>query len=211
VLTPEQVRALFASIADHYLYPVWVVLATTGMRLGEALGLQWRDVDFDQGMLAIRRQAQRQKGDGMVLSELKTAESRRSLPLPAGTIEVLRKQYTAQRGQAHALGLEWRDKKQVFSGVEDGLYDPASVNKSFHRALERAGLPRCRVHDLRHTFSSFIQSRGRTEREAQEVLGHASASTIRNVYTHVMPDRRRDIMLPVEEFFPETDADQSGR
>jgi integrase len=211
VLTPEQVRSLFASTADHYLYPVWVVLATTGMRLGEALGLQWRDVDFDQGMLAIRRQAQRQKGDGMVLSELKTAASRRSLPLPAGTIEVLRKQYTAQRGQAHAHGLEWDDKKQVFSGVEDGLYDPASVNKSFHRALERAGLPRCRVHDLRHTFSSFIQSRGRTEREAQEVLGHASASTTRNVYTHVMPDRRRDIMLPVEEFFPETDADQSGR
>ncbi len=201
VLTPEQVRLLLSATSDHYLHPLWVVLATTGMRLGEALGLQWRDIDFDQGMLTIQRQAQRQQGVGMVLSGLKTAASRRSLPLPTGTIETLRTQRSTQREQFATLGTEWDENKQVFGGIDNRLLDPGSINKSFHRALARAGLPSCRVHDLRHTFSSFIQSRGRTEREAQEVLGHASASTTRNVYTHVMPDRRRDILLPVEEFF----------
>jgi integrase len=207
VLTPEQIRALLSVTADHYLHPLWIVLATTGIRLGEALGLQWRDIDFEQGMLAVRRQAQRQKGRGMVLSELKTAASRRSLPLAGGTIEALRVEQRSQRERSRALGLPWDDKNQVFSNLSNGLFDAGSVNKSFHRALEQAGLPQCRVHDLRHMFTSFIQSRGRTEREAQEVLGHASSSTTRNVYTHVMPDRRRDIMIPVKELLPDFDPD----
>jgi integrase len=205
VLTPEQIRALLSVTADHYLHPLWIVLATTGIRLGEALGLQWRDIDFEQGMLAVRRQAQRQKGRGMVLSELKTAASRRSLPLAGGTIEALRVEQRSQRERSGALGIPWDDKNQVFSNFSSGLFDAGSVNKSFHRALEQAGLPQCRVHDLRHMFTSFIQSRGRTEREAQEVLGHASSSTTRNVYTHVMPDRRRDIMIPVKELLPDFD------
>jgi integrase len=202
VLTPEQVRLLLTVTADHYLHPLWVVLVTTGMRLGEALGLQWRDVDFEQGILTIQRQAQRQQGRGMVLSGLKTPASRRSLPLTAGTLQSLQKQWSTKREQCAALSTPWDENHQIFGNIDNALFDPGSINKSFHRALQRAGLPPCRVHDLRHTFSSFIQSRGRTEREAQEVLGHASASTTRNVYTHVMPDRRRDILLPVEELFP---------
>jgi integrase len=210
VLTAEQVRALLAGTADHYLHPLWVVLATTGIRLGEALGLQWRDIDLNNGILTIQRQAQRQKGQGMVLSEVKTAASRRTLPLVAGTIAVLRKQRVTHMERQLATGLPWDDTLQVFPTVEGGLIDPGTVDKAFHRALERVGLPSVRVHDLRHTVSSFIQSRGRTEREAQEVLGHASAITTRTIYTHVMPDRRRDIMLPVQEFFPVEDSEASS-
>jgi integrase len=205
VLTAEQIRALLASTADHYLHPLWVVLATTGMRVGEALGLQWRDINLDSGMVHIRRQAQCQKGRGMVLSDVKTEASRRTLPLVPGTIVVLRKQRVTAMERHLAVGLPWDEAAQVFATIDGNLINPGTVSKAFHRALEGASLPNMRVHDLRHTVSSFIQSRGRTGREAQEVLGHASEMTTRRIYTHVMPDRRRDIMLPVQEFFPSAD------
>jgi integrase len=206
VLTAGQIRTLLASTEDHYLHPLWVVLATTGMRVGEALGLQWRDVDLDAGMVTIRRQAQWQKGPGMVLSEVKTKASHRTLPLVPGTIAVLRKQRAAAMERHLAVGMPWNDAMQVFATIDGNLINPGTVSKAFHRALDGAHLPQMRVHDLRHTVSSFIQSRGRTEREAQEVMGHASPATTRHIYTHVMPDRRRDIITPVEEFFPSEDG-----
>jgi integrase len=201
VLTLDQVRSLFSFTAGHYLHPLWVVLLTTGMRVGEALGLQWRDIDFETEILTIRRQAIPLKSIGMVLSEPKTSASHRTLSMPRGTASILRKQRVARQEHCEALGIPWDDNQQVFATAENRLIHTSSVNKSFHRAVSKAGLPDCHPHELRHTLGSFIQSRGRTERETQEVLGHASASTTRNIYTHVMPDRRREVLLPVEEFF----------
>lgn len=209
ILTPDQVRILFSATEDHYLYPLWVILVTTGIRVGEALGLQWRDLNLDTATMMIRRQAQPQRGLGMVLSEPKTAESRRVVPLPPGTLIALRKQQVSRREQFDVLGLPWHEGSQVFATVDNRLIHTSSVNKSFHRAVSKAGLPDCHPHELRHTLSSFIQSRGRTERETQELLGHASASTTRNIYTHVMPDRRRDVLLPVEEFLAIGEVEES--
>jgi integrase len=209
ILTPDEVRTLFTTTEGHYLYPLWVILATTGMRVGEALGLQWRDIDLEQGMVMIRRQAQPQKGNGVVLSELKTPASRRNLPLVPGTIAVLRKHLATATQQSASLAQPWDESVQLFMSGDGKLLHTSSVNKSFHRALKRAGLPKVRPHDLRHTVSSFIQSRGRTEREVQEVLGHASDATTRKIYTHVMPDRRHDIVLPLQEFFPNSGSTTS--
>jgi integrase len=96
--------------------------------------------------------------------------------------------------------MKWHECTQVFCTVDGGLIDPSSIDKAFHRLLSRAELPRVRVH-LCAMVSSFLQSRGRTSREAQEILGHASDDITRGVYTHVMPDRRRTIMDPIDELF----------
>lgn len=207
VLTPDQVRVLIAAAQDERLSAVFVLLATTGLRSGEALGLQWRDINLDEAMLTVRRQVQRVHGQGLVLGEPKTASSRRTIPLARGTVLALQRHVAKQKQEYGALGMTWHDGVQIFCTPEGGLLDPSAINKVLHRRLARSGLPQVRVHDLRHMVSSFLQSRGRTERETQEILGHASPITTRRVYTHVMPDRRKDIMGPIEELFPlETDV-----
>ncbi len=201
IFTPDQIRTLLQTTTGHYLHPLWVVLSATGMRLGEALGLQWRDLDLQLGTVTIQRQAQRQVGKGLVLAPLKTHSSRRTLQLVPETVPVLRKQRALRQEQCLRLGVSWSEVTQVFATVDGGLLDPGSVNKSFHRALAQAGLPDLRVHDLRHTVASLLQARGRTQREAQEIMGHASEMTTARIYTHVLADRRRDILTPTREFF----------
>src|SRR5262249_59892686 len=77
-------RRLFEATAEHRLYPLWVLLATTGLRIGEALALSWGDVDLRRGRLSVRRALQRPRGRGLVFMEPKSDTSRRTVPLPAG-------------------------------------------------------------------------------------------------------------------------------
>src|SRR5712692_8758940 len=77
-LTEEEVRRLFEGSQDHRLHALWVLLATTGLRLGEALGLLWTDIDVASGRLVVNRALQRQPGVGYVFVEPKTARSRRT-------------------------------------------------------------------------------------------------------------------------------------
>ncbi len=83
-LSEEQAIVLFTATRDDELHPLWVLLTTTGLRLGEALGLKWEDVDFAEERLMVRRALQRQKGEGLVFVEPKTAKSRRTVYFPEG-------------------------------------------------------------------------------------------------------------------------------
>lgn len=89
VLSEAEVRQLIEGTVDDGMHALWVLLATTGLRLGEALGLRWDDLDMTIGRLTIRRALQRQKGSGLVFVEPKTGKSRRTVYLATGTIRAL--------------------------------------------------------------------------------------------------------------------------
>src|ERR1700730_2542881 len=80
-LTSEQLLILFASTRGERLYPLWVLLGTAGLRLGEALGLEWVDVDLETRRISVRQAVQRRRGVGLVLLSPKTPRSRRSVQL----------------------------------------------------------------------------------------------------------------------------------
>ena len=103
-LHPAQVQQLRDSTTDDRLHAVWVLLATTGLRLGEATGLRWEDVDHDAGQLTVRRALQRQRGKGLVLVEPKTARSRRTIHLTSVAVDALRRHNTRQKEQRLVLG-----------------------------------------------------------------------------------------------------------
>jgi len=86
-LSQDQVRKLFESTREDRLHALWVLLATTGLRAGEALGLKWSDIDVATGRLAVRRALQRQQGRGLVFIEPKTSRSRRVVYLAAGAVQ----------------------------------------------------------------------------------------------------------------------------
>ncbi len=89
-LSEDEVRRFFPATQDHRLHALWVLLASTGLRVGEATGLRWDEFDLDQNRLIVRRALQRQKGVGLVFVGPKTTKSRRTVYFPEGTAQALR-------------------------------------------------------------------------------------------------------------------------
>lgn len=197
-LTREQVQALFQATAGDRLHALWVLFCTTGLRLGEATGLRWDDVDLATGRLTVTRALQRQKGVGLVFVEPKSARSRRTIhlaPLARQTLQEHRKRQIQERLQAGPL---WQDHRLVFCTPTGGPLDPAWVNEALHRALATAGLPRIRVHDLRHTAASLLLAAGTNPKLVQELLGHSTIVLTLDTYSHVTPALHQEVAERME-------------
>lgn len=172
-LAPEQARALLEAARGERLEALYVLAVTTGMRQGELLGLRWRDVDLDDRALAVRASLQRIRG-GPICAEPKTAHSRRRITLTELALSALRRRRAAQIAERLAAGPEWTDEDLVFASHFGRPLHASYVLVGFHVLLRRAGLPRVRFHDLRHTAATLMLSRGVHPMIASEVLGHST-------------------------------------
>lgn len=192
VLSPEETRKLLDAGKGEAIEGLLVVAVSTGLRLGEALGLQWRDVDLERRQLRVTKSLQRISGRGQVLSETKTQRGRRALLLPIATVEALRAQRHFQSGLRKAAGSQWTERDFVFTSSTGRPLDPRNVQRMFKRVLRRARLPRMRFHDLRHSCASLLLSQHTDPRVIMETLGHSNISVTMNMYAHVMPALKRD-------------------
>ena len=147
-LTADQLSAFFQEARDSGVYELYYLDLATGLRRGELLGLKWTDVDLDHGVLKIQRAISRQNGK-VVEAPLKTKNAYRTLPLSADAIDVLKMQ------KCKVGNSEW-----VFPSPTGGPMSPDSVLHMLQRVLKRAGLPRIRFHDLRHTFATMALQNG---------------------------------------------------
>ena len=175
-LTADQLSAFFREARDSGVYELYYLDLATGLRRGELLGLKWTDVDFQHGILKIQRAISRQNGK-VVESPLKTKNAYRTLPLSADAIDVLK----AQKNKVGSS--EW-----VFPSPTGGPMSPDSVLHMLHRVLKRAGLPRIRFHDLRHTFATMALQNGVDVKTVSSMLGHYSAGFTLDTYAHVTTD-----------------------
>lgn len=203
-LTEEQVRQLFVTSTEDRFHALYVLLATTGLRLGEALGLKWEDIDFNAGRIAIRRALQRQHGAGLVLVEPKTERSRRTVHLADGTVVSLREQRRQQLEERLAAGPVWQGMGLVFATVSGKPIDAWRVNESFRKALERANLPKIRVHDLRHTAATLLLAQGTHPKVVQELLGHSTITLTLDTYSHVIPALHEEVAAKMNVLFERT-------
>jgi integrase len=183
-LSASQVRALFAATETDRLRALWILLVTTGLRSGEAVGLLWEDLDLDAGRLTVRRALQRQKGKGLVFVDTKTHRSRRNIALPAVTVAALRTHRIRQATERLAAG--WKDEGLVFTNADGRRLCPSNVHESLQRRLKRAGLPPIRVHDLRHTAATLHLAGGTNPKVVQELLGHSTITLTLDTYSHVI-------------------------
>lgn len=186
-LNEEQVRTLFEASSQDRLHALWVLLVTTGLRLGEAIGLQWQDLDLEQGKLVVRRSLQRQRQAGLVFVEPKTRASRRTVHLPSGTAAALRAHRARQTAEKLLASSAWQDRDLVFCRWDGGPIEPSCVVQRFHRLLKRARLPDIRVHDLRHTAATLHLQKGTHPKIVQEMLGHSTIALTLDTYSHVAP------------------------
>jgi len=168
------------------------LILETGLRRGEALALQWKDVDLDQGELRVWRTWGKVNGKGSFTSP-KTRAARRVIPLPHGLRERLRslRDQLLERLTPEALN-------EVFIFGGDRPFDPDAFNHYLRRLANRAGLGRIRVHDLRHTWATLALSRGIPLEVVSQRLGHASPNVTLGIYRHLLEEERRDYVLDLE-------------
>lgn len=181
----EQLAAFLGFVRDDRLHALWHVLAMTGMRRGEALGLRWDDVDLQIGRLSVRR-ALVPSGREVIVSEPKTARGRRSIALDETTVEVLRRQ-AAQQLEDQSTSTTWSDTGLVFTKQSGEALHPEDVTRYFRRAVKQAMLPKIRLHDLRHTHATLALAAGVHPKVVSERLGHATVSFTLDVYSHAIP------------------------
>src|SRR5579872_5094559 len=186
VLTADQVRDLLAATEGDRFHALWVLLVSTGLRVGEALGLRWGDLD-PTGRLRIVRGLQRQRDRGLVFVEPKTRRSRRTLQLSPTAVAALDAHRRRQVAERLAAGPAWEDGDLIFPGIAGKPFEASGVNKRLDAALSEAGLPRIRVHDLRHTAASLLLARGVHPKIVQEMLGHSTITLTLDTYSHVTP------------------------
>lgn len=200
-LSPAEVHIFFEHTKDDRLHGLWVVLLTTGLRIGEAMALRWDDIDLETGSLTVRRTVQRLKGRGLVVGEPKTARSRRTVYLSAGSIVALKLHEARQKIERRNARDLWQDRNLVFCTEVGGFTDPAGINLALHRRLKAAGLPKLRVHDLRHTAATYLLSLGVHPKVVQDMLGHSSIAQTLDTYSHMVPALHREVALHMDRLF----------
>ncbi len=189
-LTGPQFQELLRLADGSRWYPLWVLLGTSGLRVGEALGLQWQDVDLIAGRLAVRNTLQRQPGIGFLLGPPKTEKSPRTIylsRLARGALEQQRERQCRDRETSK----RWQQTSFVFTNRHGRAVGPGAVNRALTRALHDAGLPRIRVHDLRHTTASLLLEAGTHPKVVQDLLGHSTIQLTLDTYSHVVPALHR--------------------
>ena len=190
-LNPEQARALLVRSADHRLGALFAVAVALGLRLGEALGLRWEDVDLEAGVLHVRQALQRLRGE-IAFVEPKSKRSRRSVALPEVVTAALKAHRVRQLEEWMVAGRRWEESGLVFRTCLVTALDPRKVTRAFHKLLVDAGLPRIRLHDLRHTAATLLLAQGVSPRTIMEVLGHSQISLTMDTYSHVLPALLRE-------------------
>ena len=172
----ELQRFLIQAKAEGY-YELFLLDLATGLRRGELLALQWDDLDFETGVLTISKQVSLVRGK-IVMSVPKTKSSIRKLVLPPAVVQVLRE----YRESVHS---RWMFPSPV---LEDLPLNPGSVYDRLQLILEHANCKQVRFHDLRHTFATLALQNGMDVKTLSAMLGHVSAATTLDIYTHSTSD-----------------------
>jgi len=173
---------------------------TTGVRVGELLGLSWDDIDMEQTKIRITKNLQRIDSK-IVISTPKTAKGKRDIPLIEEAIQILKRQNKRQLEQRLKAGSAWQKNNYVFTTAIGSPLDKDHINRTLRRVCEKANIKPFSVHTLRHTFATRGLEAGIGLKVMQEILGHASLAVTADTYSHVMPDKKRESMEKLEGMF----------
>ncbi|BCO36019.1 site-specific integrase [Mycobacterium heckeshornense] len=187
---PDAAAAVLKHAAESRYHTAVVLIAATGLRRGEVLALTWDRVDLDAGLLKVAATIGRVGGQ-LVVSEPKTARSRRTVPLAPAVVEVLRKHKATQAAERLRAGNQWRDSGLVFTTELGGPVDPRNLLRVVEVAAKAAKVDGVGVHTLRHSAAVAWLEAGVHIKAVADLLGHSSIAVTGDVYGHTSDDAAR--------------------
>ena len=198
VLTPEEIQRFLIQAKEDGYYEMFLLELCSGMRRGELLALEWRDLNFKTGELRIDKQVTFLNGQ-TVCSKPKTKESMRTIVLPQSLVEVLK---------------EYRktvESKLMFPSpakVGDEYRNPCSVGSTMRLILNRAGCKHVRFHDLRHTFATMALENGMDIKTLSSVIEHKSSATTLDIYAHTTDAMQHNAAANIERGIGENEVQE---
>ncbi|AKK28210.1 site-specific integrase [Mycobacterium sp. EPa45] len=183
--------AALLQAADGLRYaPVLRLIAATGLRRGEALGLTWDRIDLDAGVLKVAATVGR-VGKRIIVSAPKTERSRRTIPLSAGVVAMLKAHRKTQLEERMRAANLWEDNNLVFCTEMGRPVEPRNILRTIEIASEKAGVKGAVVHTLRHSAATAWLESGVHIKAVADLLGHSSIAITGDIYSHSTDDTAR--------------------
>jgi len=195
----ESIQFLEAIIYSRWK-ALFSLLITSGMRPGEALGLKWKDIDFEVERISINRSLSR-VGSIWSLEDPKNQNSRRSIPISSVVLQDLKEHKEIQDEEKSKLKEnEYKDYGFVFANkYGEPLAESNILKRHLKPILQEAGLPPITLYGLRHTCATLLLSAGEHVKIVSERLGHKSIVVTMDVYSHVLPDMQKTAVKKLDD------------
>ncbi len=191
--TPEQLRSFLAHVHGTRDYPLYLLLAGTGARRGEALGLSWNATDLEDGAITIGQTLVLVDNRVTVKPNPKSDARAATIALDDDTVAALREHRARQNRERLQAGALWRDTGLVFTDELGEPLHPETTTKRFQRAAKAAGLPPCRLHSLRHAYTSLLLEEGVAMEVISKRLRHSDLDTTSRLYAHYTRTLDREV------------------
>ncbi|WP_233522486.1 site-specific integrase [Peribacillus glennii] len=187
---------------ENRLYPAFHLAITTGMRRGEILGLRWKDIDLEKGILYVRQTLSR---DGKhFLNGAKTDAGVRSIQLANESIVMLKKQKRLIAKEKLSYGPGYTDYDLVICTSKGTPVIPSNLKRTYQRLIKEADIPVIRFHDLRHTHATMLLAQGVHAKVISERLGHSNIKTTLDIYSHILPNMQEDAANQIDALLSNT-------
>lgn len=169
---------------------MWVLAATTGMRRSELAGAERALLDLDNATLELADtrivvSGKAQQSDG------KTQSARRTIALDPLTINYLREHLTMLDDEHRAFGTAYQDHGKLICHPDGTPLHPDTITRRFNKLVDQAGVPRIRLHDVRHTYATLSLDAGIDPKIVSDRIGHANMAYTLTIYTHRSTGRDR--------------------
>jgi integrase len=196
-ISPADVSALLLAMSKDRMWCYWLAAFALGFRRGEGLGMRWQDIDLEKRVWTPQMSVQRVRGEAhpdtgrrrgrLVAKELKSEASLNPVAIPVAAAEALAAWQRDQRKQRMAAQA-WADELDlVFTTGLGTAIEPRTIDRAWERLCDRAGVPRVRLHDLRHACASYLLAAGVDLKTVQATLRHAHGSTTQ-MYLHALEE-----------------------
>ena len=219
IMTKEEQKVFEAFMKEHTMGVAYIVLVNTGLRAGELSGLTWKDIDFENKALYVRRAVQKvttyddnfkKVSRERKVTDVKTDNSYRVVPMLDKVVRIL-KEYKEEKiklsDEVAELGDEFREDDFIFKTSCNNPINSEYLRKHCQAICEAHNFRKVGIHELRHTFATRSIEAGIDLRVLQEILGHASYSTTADIYVHILGQVKLNQMNRLEAYLDGLDMD----
>ena len=219
VLTQEEQQRFIAALDGEYYRVMLLTYLYTGMRAGECIPLQWKDVDLSKRTIRVNKKAilhhdfSKHSAKQEVQDFCKTKSSKRTVAITAGLAAILAEHKEEMKKRAAALGLEWSEDSLVFWNTRNKIVQYGNLKESLNKIYRKAGIENATMHTLRHTYATRCFEAGVDIKAISEQLGHANVKTTYNIYVHLLEDtkvKEIDKLSEIDKFIASEDATESA-